>query len=184
LELLLGYRWSILHRLESGRDVIDGTNRGRVSIVLWCVFLLILIAETRQYHWVSEFASRKYQKVLSYTSGWLSSLCWQSFVASDSMFAAQLLMALAQLQNPSFVVQNWYTALLSILIGTIVTAINVWGAKKLALVENVFVALHVATFFVVLITVAVTSPKNDTKEVFLTFTDNGGNYPLSMSCPT
>lgn len=100
------------------------------------------------------------------------------------MFAAQLLMALAQLQNPSFVVQNWYTALLSILIGTMVTAINVWGAKKLALVENVFVALHVAAFFVVLITVAVTSPKNDTKEVFLTFTDNGGNYPLSMSCPT
>lgn len=90
-------------------------------------------------------------------------------------------MALVQLGNPDFVVQNWYTSLLSILVGTIVTAINVWGAKKLALLETVFVALHVAAFFVVLITVAVNSPKNDATEVFLTFSDNGGGYPLSTS---
>lgn len=133
-----------------------------------------------QYHWVSEFAPRKYQKSLSYTSGWLSSICWQSFVASDCMFAAQLVFALVQLQNPDFDVHNYYTALTSILIGTIVTAINTYGAKKLALLENVFVALHVASFFVVLITMAISSPKNDAKEVFATFTDNGGNYPLSM----
>jgi amino acid transporter len=97
------------------------------------------------------------------------------------MFGAQLLMALAQLHDPNFVIQNWYTALLSILLGTMVTAINVWGAKKLAMVETVFVTLHVAAFFIVLITVAVTSPKADAKTVFLSFTDNGGNYPLSMS---
>jgi choline transport protein len=99
------------------------------------------------------------------------------------MFAAQLVMALAQLQNPDFVIKNWYTALLSILLVTLVTAFNVWGAKKLALAETVFVSLHIACFFIVLITVAVTSPKNDGKEVFLTFSDNGGNYPLSMFCP-
>ena len=90
-------------------------------------------------------------------------------------------MALAQLHDPNFVIQNWYTALLSILLGTMVTAINVWGAKKLAMVETVFVTLHVAAFFIVLITVAVTSPKADAKTVFLSLTDNGGNYPLSMS---
>ena len=93
------------------------------------------------------------------------------------MFAAQLVMALVQLKNPDFDIKNWYTSLISILIGTIVTAINVLGAKKLALIEDVFVALHVASFFVVLITIAVTSQKNDAKDVFLTFTDNGGNYP-------
>jgi hypothetical protein len=95
------------------------------------------------------------------------------------MFAAQLIFALVQLQNPDFVIKNYYTALVSILIGSIVTVINVWGAKKLALMENVFVAMHVMGFFAVLITVAVASPKNDAKEVFTAFTDNGGNYPLS-----
>jgi choline transport protein len=162
---------------------------GKQWVIVGQFFIVLSLAEMSsmaptaggQYHWVSEFASREYQKVLSYTSGWLSSLCWQSFVASDSMFAAQLLMALVQLQNPDFVIKNWYAALLSILICTIVTVINVWGAKKLAFVETVFVALHVATFFIVLITIAVASPQNDATEVFLTFTDNGSNYPLSKS---
>ena len=92
-------------------------------------------------------------------------------------------MALAQLQNPNFIIQQWYTALLSILIITIVTSFNIWGAKKLAFAEMAFVCLHIASFFIVLITVAVASPKNDAKEVFLTFSDNGGNYPLSRLCP-
>lgn len=133
----------------------------------------------RQYHWVSEFAPRKYQKALSYTSGWLSSLCWQSFVASDCLYAAQLAMEAVQLANSNFKVQNWYTSLLSILIGTLVTMINVLGAKKLPLLEDVFVATHVAGFFIVLITLAVAAPMNTAKEVFLDFTDNGGNYPTS-----
>ena len=96
------------------------------------------------------------------------------------MFGAQLLMALVQLRNPDFVVQNWYTALLSILLVTLVTAFNVLGAKKLALAEKIFVSLHVAGFFIVLITLAVASPKTDAKEVFLNFSYNGGSYPLSM----
>lgn len=93
------------------------------------------------------------------------------------MFAAQLIMALVQIGHPDFIIKNWHTALISILITTIVTGINIWGSKKLPMVEDGFVALHVAGFFIVLITIAVASPKNDAKEVFLTFTDNGGNYP-------
>ncbi|KAI1609776.1 amino acid transporter [Exophiala viscosa] len=176
--------------LNNFQMLVDGGTAGMFWSYCWVIlgqfFIVLSLAEMSsmaptaggQYHWVSEFASKKYQKVLSYTSGWLSSLCWQSFVASDCMFAAQLLMALAQIHDPNFVIKNWYTALLSILIATIVTSVNVWGATKLALFENVFVALHVASYFVVIITICVTSPKNDAREVFTTFTDNGGNYPL------
>lgn len=88
-------------------------------------------------------------------------------------------MALAQLQHADFVIKNWHTALLSILIITLVAAFNIRGAKQLPSFEKVFIFLHVSCFFIVLITVAVTSRKNDAKEVFLTFSDNGGNYPLS-----
>lgn len=95
------------------------------------------------------------------------------------MFAAQLVMALVQIGDPNFVIENWHTALISILIVSIVTAINVWGAKKLPLVEDVFVTLHVAGFIIVLVTLAVAAPKTDAETVFLTFSDNGGNYPLS-----
>ena len=87
-------------------------------------------------------------------------------------------MAIAQLKNPEFIVKNWYNALLSILITTIVTAFHVRFSRKLALAETIFVFLHVACFFIFLIILAVASPKNDAQEVFLTFSDNGGNYPL------
>lgn len=142
----------------------------------------MLTSRVRQYHWVSEFAPRKLQAGLSYTSGWLSSLSWQSFTASDCMFAAQLVMALVQMGNPDFAVKNWQTALISILIGTLITAINVLGARQLPIVEDAFALMHLVGFVVVLITVAVASPKTDAREVFLNFSDNGGNYPLSTSC--
>ena len=52
-------------------------------IIIGQFFIVLSLAEMAsmaptaggQYHWVSEFASRQYQKILSYTSGWLSSIC-------------------------------------------------------------------------------------------------------------
>jgi choline transport protein len=37
-----------------------------------------------QYHWVSELASPRFQKGLSYTTGWLITLGWQTFLCSVS----------------------------------------------------------------------------------------------------
>lgn len=71
-----------------------------------------------QYHWVSEFAAPKHQKILSYTSGWLSSLAWQAFVVVDSFLLAELLQALIEINNPSYVSQRWHTTLLTIAIVT------------------------------------------------------------------
>lgn len=36
-----------------------------------------------QYHWVSEFAPRQWQGFLSYCSGWLGTIAWQSVVTTD-----------------------------------------------------------------------------------------------------
>lgn len=131
-----------------------------------------------QYHWVSEFAPPSMQKILSYTSGWLSSLCWQSFVSSGCLYAAQLLFSLVTMQNPDFEVKNWYHSLAAVLIVILMTAINTWGVKKLAMLENIFVALHVAGFVIVLVAVAVTGEKQTAHDVFLDFY-NGGGYPTT-----
>lgn len=55
-------------------------------IVVWIGFLCIYTSMAEmgsmaptsggQYHWVSEFAPRKYQKILSYIVGWLLVLGW------------------------------------------------------------------------------------------------------------
>lgn len=39
-----------------------------------------------QYHWVSEFSPRKYQKLLSYMSGWIANTSWQAATASGAFF--------------------------------------------------------------------------------------------------
>lgn len=155
-----------------------------IWVIIGQFFIVLSLAEMAsmaptaggQYHWVSEFAPRSMQKILSYTSGWLSSLCWQSFVATDCLYAAQLLFSLVSLQNPGIEIHNWHVALTSMLIVILMTLVNTYGASKLAMLENVFVAMHVTGFFIVLITVAVTGEKQSGDEVFLEFY-NGGGYP-------
>lgn len=47
-----------------------------------------------QYHWVSEFAPRKYQKLLSYFLGWLSVLGWQVTTAGSAYITGTLIQGL------------------------------------------------------------------------------------------
>lgn len=59
-----------------------------MCIVVWIGFLCIYTSMAEQgsmaptaggqYHWVSEFAPRKYQKQLSYVVGWLCVIGWVS----------------------------------------------------------------------------------------------------------
>lgn len=174
--------------LSNFQGVVDGGRAGIFYSYIWVIigqfFIVLSLAEMAsmaptaggQYHWVSEFAPRHVQKILSYISGWLSSLCWQSFVAADCLYAAQVLFSLISLQNPDFVTKNWHEALTGMLIVIFMTAVNTYGVSKLAAIEKVFVATHVVGFFVVLITVAVTGEKQSSDKVFLEFY-NGGGYP-------
>ena len=56
---------------------------------------------------VSEFAPPKYQRVLSYISGWLCALGWQAFIANASFAVGQSIFILASLYHPDFVQQPW-----------------------------------------------------------------------------
>lgn len=168
--------------------MVDGGRAGAFWPYTWVIvgqfFIVLSLAEMAsmaptaggQYHWVSEFAPRNAQKILSYTSGWLSSVSWQSFLAADALFAAQLIFSLVSLQYPEFEVQNWHEALTAMLVAILWTAINAFGASKLATIEAMFATLHVVGFFVVLITLAVTGEKQTGHAVFLEFYDGGG-YP-------
>ena len=60
-----------------------------------------------QYHWVAEFAPPSKQKFLSYISGWLSALGWNSNIAVTAYVTASLILALAGLYT-EFEATNWY----------------------------------------------------------------------------
>ena len=60
-----------------------------------------------QYHWVSEFAPPKYQKVLSYASGWMSTLGWLATTTSGSFIVAGQVQSMIEVTNANFTFTNW-----------------------------------------------------------------------------
>lgn len=86
-------------------------------------------------------------------------------------------MAAVSIGNPGFSPELWQTSLLAMLIGSMVASLNIWCSKKLPIIENFFVFLHIACFVIVMVILGVTTQKTPARQVFLEVTDNGGNYP-------
>lgn len=128
-----------------------------------------------QYHWVSEFAPRQHQKLLSYLMGWVCVLGWQASCASTAYVSGTMIQGLIVLHNrDSYVPQGWHGTLLTMAVAAFSVLFNTVFAKKLPFLEGVIVVLHIWAFFGILITLWVLSPTADAKSVFTTFTDGGG----------
>ena len=63
---------------------------------------------------VSEFAPRKYQQILSYSSGWLAALSWQAGNASGLYLCAGLVQSLITIKHPEYAAPAWQCWLLVI----------------------------------------------------------------------
>ena len=171
------------------QGLIAGGSAGLFWSLVWVyvgqAFVILSLAEMAsiaptaggQYHWVSEFAPRKYQKVLSYMSGWLSTLAWQSFVAVDAFLVGDVILGIVALNDQSFVPQRWQATLL--IVATVLTlgAFNFLAGKRLADAENVFFALHLLAFLPIIVTMLAMTPNKQTaKDVFTQFTNNGAGW--------
>ncbi|KAK3176011.1 hypothetical protein OEA41_007333 [Lepraria neglecta] len=145
--------WEILLTANT-QGLIAGGSAGLFWSLVWAyagqAFVILSLAEMAsiaptaggQYHWVSEFAPRKHQRLLSYTSGWLSTLAWQSFVAVDSFLVGEVILGMIVVNDQSFVAQRWQATLLIIATVLGLAAVNFFAGKRLALAENIFVAFH------------------------------------------
>ncbi|KAJ9618854.1 hypothetical protein H2203_008670 [Taxawa tesnikishii (nom. ined.)] len=117
-----------------------------------------------QYHWVSEFAPRSAQKVLSYLVGWLCVLGWQVGNSAIAYLAGTMIQGLAVLNNPDYVPQKWHATLL------------IWAVLTFVLV------LHICGFFAILIPLWVLGDRGNVHEVFTTFTDGAGWGNIGVAC--
>ncbi|KAF2402027.1 amino acid transporter [Trichodelitschia bisporula] len=134
-----------------------------------------------QYHWVSEFSPKEYQKFLSYMVGWLSALGWQTGAASSAFLAGTEIQALIVLNYPTtYHMKPWHGSLMVICLTIICGIFNTFLARKLPLVEGTVLILHVIGFFAVMIPLWILAPRTPAEEVFTSFMDNGwGNQGLS-----
>lgn len=102
-----------------------------------------------QYHWVSEFAPRDYQKSISYLMGWLCVLGWQVGCTSGAYLVGTQIQGLIVLNNPDYVYERWHGTLLTMAVSAAAILFNTvrpcthsedsWGAHR-ALVIGIVMA--------------------------------------------
>lgn len=131
-----------------------------------------------QYHWISEFAPRSKQKVLSYFIGWLCTLGWQSGVAIGSFLAAAQIQGLIVLNNEDYIYQRWHGTLIMIAMVLFVFVFNTFLAKHLPLVEGLVLCLHLGGFFAILVPLWVLGPRGESHQIWTQFSNEGG-WPSS-----
>ncbi|CEI63702.1 hypothetical protein FVEN_g6824 [Fusarium venenatum] len=166
--------------------LVNGGTAGLVWMffICWIGFLLVntsmaemaSMAPTTggQYHWVSEFAPPKYQKLTSYLMGWMCVLGWQVACASSAFIAGTQIQGLIILNNPTYVPHPWHGTLLAIAVAAFTVVFNTLLARKLPLIESIVLVIHIFAFFGILVTLWVLSPRANAKAVFTEFNDGGG----------
>ena len=126
-----------------------------------------------QYHWVSEFATRSCQRFLSYITGWICVLGWQTGITSIAFLTASQIQSLIIINNVSYAFERWHGTLLIITISFFAIIFNTYLAERLPLVEGLILILHACGFFAILIPLWVLAPRSDTVAVFTQFNDGG-----------
>ncbi|KAL6918845.1 hypothetical protein ACHAPO_010537 [Fusarium lateritium] len=166
--------------------LVNGGTAGLIWMffICWMGFLLVNISMAEmasmapttggQYHWVSEFAPPKYQKLTSYLMGWMCVLGWQVACAATAFIAGTQIQGLIILNNPNYFPHPWHGTLLSIAVAAFTVVFNTLLARKLPLIEAIVLVIHIFAFFGILVTLWVLSPRANAKDVFTQFSDGGG----------
>ncbi|KAJ5676342.1 hypothetical protein N7536_012514 [Penicillium majusculum] len=169
----------------------QGLENGGLAGVFWSYmwtfvgfgFIIVSLAEMAsmaptsggQYHWVSEFSSPRYQKFLSYTTGWMSVLAWQAGAASGSFLTGTIIQGLISLRDPSYEPQNWQGTLFVFAMIAVIYFFNVYAASWMPRIQNLLLALHLICWVVIVVVLFAMAPHNSAKTVFTSF-HNGGNW--------
>ncbi|KAE8352704.1 amino acid permease-domain-containing protein [Aspergillus coremiiformis] len=134
-----------------------------------------------QYHWVSELASPRYQRVLSYITGWMSVLAWQAGAASGSFLTGTIIQGLITIRDPDYESQNWQGTLFVFAMILIIYFFNVYAASWMPRIQNLLLALHVICFVVVITVLWAMAPRQSTSAVFLEFSNTGGWSSMGLA---
>ncbi|KAJ5512918.1 Amino acid/polyamine transporter I [Penicillium fimorum] len=130
-----------------------------------------------QYHWVSEFSSPRYQKFLSYITGWMSVLAWQAGTASGSFLTGTIIQGLISVHNPDYDPKGWQGTLLVFAMVLVSYIFNVYASKLMPILSNLLMILHVLCWAVILVTLWAMSPHRSTEAVFVSDWQNLGGLP-------
>ena len=139
--VILQGTWEVL-LAASTQGLVDGGLAGLFWSYLWTFGGMMLVnvslaemasmAPTSggQYHWVSEFAPPKYQKMLSYMTGWMSTLSWQAGAASGPFLVGTIIQSLILVNDSSYAYPNWHGTMLTWGVAILVALANIYGGMS------------------------------------------------------
>ncbi|GIZ38205.1 hypothetical protein CKM354_000162800 [Cercospora kikuchii] len=134
-----------------------------------------------QYHWTSEFAPEKYQRVLSYITGWTSTIAWQAGNAMGIFLVGSLVQTIILINNEDYAFPSWHGTLLAIAAMVIAYILNVYGSRALAKWQIAVFIIHVAAYFGFLVPVWVNAPKASHSQVWNDFVNDGGWSSIGLT---
>lgn len=190
--VILQGTWEVL-LAASTQGLTDGGLAGLLWSYVWTFagFSLVVISLAEmasmaptsggQYHWVSEFSPPKYQRVLSYFTGWMSTLSWQAGTASGPFLVGTLIQSMAYENNPGYAGTNWQGTLCVWGITLIVLFANIYMGNAMPVFQNLMLILHVFGFLTIIVCLWVLAPRNSAEVVFTHFYNGGGWSSMGLS---
>jgi len=130
---------------------------------------------------VSEFAPRKYQKFLSYMSGWMATLSWQAGSAGGSFMIGSLIQGCLIVYRPTYAPQRWQGTLFVFATAAVEGIVNIFLVQWLPWLQTLMIFPHGFGWIAVIAFLGVLAPKATAHDVFLNFQSNGGWEPMGLS---
>lgn len=175
--------------------LIDGNTGGTITMYLvnFAMFTTIILSLAEmasmaptaggQYHWASEFAPPSMQKMLSYTSGWLSTLAWCCGTISGIFLAGNLIQGIIIELHPDYTPEAWRAYLYTFALITIIFVVNVFLSRKLPKLEGIVFVLMITGYVstIIVLWVMGSGTRLTTHQVFTTFNQQGGWGDLGLA---
>ena len=127
-----------------------------------------------QYHWVSMLAPPRYSVFLSWITGWSAVLGWIANLSIGVWFVGTMIQGLLVLNYPSYEYERWHGTLILFAALLCCVIVNTLLGSIFPYIETLALALHIAGFFAIMITLVVLAPKGSPSFVFAQFTDLAG----------
>ncbi|RAO67298.1 uncharacterized protein BHQ10_003310 [Talaromyces amestolkiae] len=130
-----------------------------------------------QYYWVYMLSSEKYRVFASYIIGWLTSLAWIATVATESLFAGEMLQGIVFLDYPTYIPTRWQGTLLTWAVALVSTFVNAVIPSMLPRIEIGTVVFHVAGFVVIIALLWHYTPSYHNADFVFRTSLNEGGWP-------
>ncbi|KAB8201383.1 putative amino acid permease [Aspergillus parasiticus] len=129
-----------------------------------------------QYHWCAMLAPPppSCMKFYSYITGWITVFAWQSAFASIALLSGTEIQGAAILTFTKYQSEPYHGTLILWACVLVALAVNVIGGKPLPRLENLVFVLHIVGFLAIIITLTYMADHKSAKEVFTTWTNEGG----------